>query len=37
MNKIINRFTKEFATDYCDEEGAILWEKLVKFNSGKHG
>ena len=34
--KVINRFTKEFATDYCDEEGAILWEKLVKFNSGKH-
>jgi hypothetical protein len=26
----------KFATDYCDEAGSILWEKLVKFNSGKH-
>lgn len=33
--KVINRFTKEFATDYCDEQGSILWTKLVKFNSGK--
>lgn len=33
--KVINRFTREFATEYCDKDGAILWEKLVKFNSGK--
>lgn len=33
--KIINRFTFEFGKDYCDTSGAILWEKLVKFNSGK--
>jgi hypothetical protein len=33
--KIINRFTFEFGKDYCDTNGAILWEKLVKFNSGK--
>jgi hypothetical protein len=32
--KIINRFTKEFTDDFCDDEGAIDWEKLVKFNSG---
>ncbi len=33
--KVINRFTREFATEYCDESGSILWEKLVKFNSSK--
>jgi hypothetical protein len=33
--KVINRFTREFAQEYCDESGAINWEKLVKFNSGK--
>jgi hypothetical protein len=33
--KVINRFTREFATEYCDKDGSILWEKLVKFNSGK--
>ena len=33
--KVINRFTREFATEYCDEDGSILWEKFVKFNSGK--
>lgn len=33
--KVINRFTREFATEYCDNAGSILWEKLVKFNSGK--
>jgi hypothetical protein len=33
--KVINKFTREFATEYCHEDGSILWEKLVKFNSGK--
>jgi hypothetical protein len=33
--KVINRFTREFATEYCDPDGSILWEKLVKFNSEK--
>lgn len=33
--KVINKFTREFATEYCNENGSILWEKLVKFNSGK--
>ena len=33
--KVINKFTREFAMEYCDERGSILWEKLVKFNSGK--
>ncbi|MDD5343606.1 MAG: PmeII family type II restriction endonuclease [Smithella sp.] len=33
--KVINRFTLEFAIEYCNQDGAILWEKLVKFNSGR--
>src|SRR3990172_8883972 len=33
--KVINKFTIEFAGEYCGSDGAILWEKLVKFNSGK--
>jgi hypothetical protein len=30
--QIINKFTIEFANDFC-EDGKINWEKLVKFNS----
>lgn len=33
--KVINRFTREFSIEYCNEDGSILWEKLVKFNSAK--
>lgn len=33
--KVINKFTIEFAREYCGKDGSILWEKLVKFNSGK--
>lgn len=33
--KMINRFTISFAQEYCDEQGAIDWKKLVRFNSGK--
>lgn len=34
-SKMINKFTKEFTTDFCKESGEIDWEKLVKFNSEK--
>jgi len=30
--QIINKFTVEFAKDFCDD-GKINWEKLVRFNS----
>jgi len=30
---MINKFTREFTNDFCDSDGAIDWEKLVKFNS----
>lgn len=32
--KMINKFTKEFSNDFCDDTGQILWKKLVEFNSG---
>ena len=28
-------FIREFIDVFCDESGAILWEKLVRYNSGK--
>lgn len=33
--KVVNRFTLEFMTTYCDSDGSILWEEIVKFNSGE--
>ena len=30
---MINKFTMEFAGQYCDNYGKIKWEKLVRFNS----
>jgi len=34
-SQMINKFTKEFITDFCKESGEIDWDKLVKFNSEK--
>lgn len=31
----INRFTKDFILEFCNDDGSINWEKLVHFNSGK--
>ena len=31
---VINQFTMEFSQSFC-EKGIIVWEKLVKYNSGK--
>ena len=33
--KVSNRFAKEFIDEFCDPDGAIDWEKLVSFNSGR--
>jgi len=33
--KAANRLVKEFANEFCLEDGAIDWERLVQFNSGK--
>lgn len=31
--KMINAFTREFANAFCTPDGAIDWERLVRFNS----
>ena len=33
--KVINKFTSEFIRTFCDADGSILWEEIVKFNSAK--
>jgi hypothetical protein len=35
--RMINKFTKQFSNDFCNDNGEIEWEKLVHFNSGKVG
>ncbi|MAU26556.1 MAG: cytosolic protein [Muricauda sp.] len=34
-SNMINKFTRDFITDFCKSNGEIDWNKLVKFNSGK--
>jgi hypothetical protein len=34
-SNLINRFTTEFSSQFCANNGAIDWEKLVRFNSGR--
>ncbi len=31
--RMINKFTKEFIADYCDKEGNINWDKIVRLNA----
>lgn len=31
--RMINKFTQEFIRDYCDSNGDIKWEKIVKLNA----
>ena len=33
--KVINKFTAEFIGKFCDAEGNMLWEEIVKFNSAE--
>lgn len=33
--KVLNRFTVEFAKDFCTKDFAVDWTKLVKFNSSR--
>lgn len=33
--QMINKFTRQFANDFCDKNGSIDWQKLVKFNSAE--
>lgn len=34
-SQMINKFTKQFANDFCKNNGEIDWDKLVRFNSAK--
>jgi hypothetical protein len=34
-SRMINKFTKEFTLDFCDDSGQINWKKLVEFNSAE--
>jgi hypothetical protein len=33
--KVVTRFTAEFTGQFCAEDGTILWEDFVHFNSGQ--
>ena len=33
--KAANKLVREFTIEFCNEDGSIDWEKLVRFNSGK--
>lgn len=33
-DKMITRFSKDFALDYSDEDGNLEWDKIVRLNSG---
>ena len=30
---MINKFTQEFIHDYCNDNGDIEWEKIVRLNA----
>lgn len=32
-SQVINKFTRDFAEEYCDKGGRIDWKKLIRFNS----
>jgi len=34
--KVVNKFSLEFMKMFCDTTGAIHWENVIKFNSGKN-
>lgn len=35
--KVLNRFTQQFTTEFCNVDGSINWNKLLGFNSGRAG
>ncbi len=32
--QLTNKFTGEFIQEFCDKKGAIIWNKVIEFNSG---
>ena len=35
--KTVNRFTREFIEQFCEPDGSIRWEDVLRFNSGVKG
>jgi hypothetical protein len=33
--KVLNHFTQQFIADFCNPDGAIDWDKILVFNSGR--
>ena len=33
--KVVNQFTQQFVADFCRDDGAIDWDRLLIFNSGR--
>lgn len=33
--KVVNRFTGELISDFCNADGSLDWKRLLRFNSGK--
>ena len=31
--ELVNQMTKKFSEEYCNDQGVILWKKIVEFNS----
>jgi len=34
-SKMVHKFTLQFLDEFCNENGEVDWQKLVKFNSGR--
>ena len=32
-SRMINKFTQEFIQNYCNANGDIIWEKIVRLNA----
>lgn len=33
--QVINKFTKEFSNEFCNDDGTISWNEIVQYNSGR--
>lgn len=34
-SQVINKFTKEFSNEFCNDDGSINWSKIVEYNSAR--
>ena len=33
-DRALNRMTRDFTIRFCNEDGSVKWDELLKFNSG---